>query len=93
MDIVDDMGVSKLSAKVFVFFKVNYSFNCWVILPGEYLSDFIKADVNTYSTSSRFQMNNMHFYDTQSFYLLNTNLQICWFSWVEMGCNWSGPSQ
>jgi len=25
MDIVDDMGVSKLSAKVF-FFKVNYSF-------------------------------------------------------------------
>jgi len=28
MDILDDMGVSKLSAKVFfVFFKVNYSFN------------------------------------------------------------------
>jgi len=28
MDILDDMGVSKLSAKVlfFVFFKVNYSF-------------------------------------------------------------------
>jgi len=26
MDVVDDMGVSKLSAKVF-FFKVNYSFN------------------------------------------------------------------
>jgi len=26
MDILDDMGVSKLSAKVF-FFKVNYSFN------------------------------------------------------------------
>jgi len=25
MDILDDMGVSKLSAKVF--FKVNYSFN------------------------------------------------------------------
>jgi len=27
MDILDDMGVSKLSAKVFFFFKVNYSFN------------------------------------------------------------------
>jgi len=26
MDILDEMGVSKLSAKVF-FFKVNYSFN------------------------------------------------------------------
>jgi len=26
MDILDDMGVSKLSAKVFFFFKVNYSF-------------------------------------------------------------------
>jgi len=26
MDILNDMGVSKLSAKVF-FFKVNYSFN------------------------------------------------------------------
>jgi len=26
VDILDDMGVSKLSAKVF-FFKVNYSFN------------------------------------------------------------------
>jgi len=26
MDILDDMGVSKLSAKVFLF-KVNYSFN------------------------------------------------------------------
>jgi len=27
MDILDDMGVSKLSAKVFLFFfKVNYSF-------------------------------------------------------------------
>jgi len=26
MDILDDMGVSKLSAKVF--FKVNYSFKC-----------------------------------------------------------------
>jgi len=30
MDILDDMGVSKLSAKVFFFFfKVNYSFNCF----------------------------------------------------------------
>jgi len=28
MDILDDMGVSKLSAKVF--FKVNYSFKCLV---------------------------------------------------------------
>jgi len=28
MDILDDMGVSKLSAKVFFFFKVNYSFKC-----------------------------------------------------------------
>jgi len=27
MDILDDMGVSKLSAKVFS--KVNYSFNTW----------------------------------------------------------------
>jgi len=27
MDILDDMGVSKLSAKVFFFLKVNYSFN------------------------------------------------------------------
>jgi len=27
MDILDDMGVSKLSAKVF--FKVNYSFKSW----------------------------------------------------------------
>jgi len=27
MDILDDMGVSKLSAKVF--FKVNYSFKVW----------------------------------------------------------------
>jgi len=27
MDILDDMGVSKLSAKVF--FKMNYSFNAW----------------------------------------------------------------
>jgi len=27
MDILDDMGVSKLSAKVF--FKVNYFFKCW----------------------------------------------------------------
>jgi len=27
MDILDDMGVSKLSAKVFL--KVNYSFNTW----------------------------------------------------------------
>jgi len=27
MDILDDMEVSKLSAKVFFFFKVNYSFN------------------------------------------------------------------
>jgi len=26
MDILDDMGVSKLTAKVFFFFKVNYSF-------------------------------------------------------------------
>jgi len=26
MDILDDMEVSKLSAKVFFFFKVNYSF-------------------------------------------------------------------
>jgi len=26
MDILDDMGVSKLSAKVVFFFKVNYSF-------------------------------------------------------------------
>jgi len=26
MDILDDMGVSKLSAKVFFFFKVKYSF-------------------------------------------------------------------
>jgi len=26
MDILDHMGVSKLSAKVVVFFKVNYSF-------------------------------------------------------------------
>jgi len=32
MDILDDMGVSKLSAKVFFsFFKVNFSFKfqCW----------------------------------------------------------------
>jgi len=28
MDILDDMGVSKLSAKRF-FFKVNYSFKCY----------------------------------------------------------------
>jgi len=27
MDILDDMGVSKLSARVFL--KVNYSFNTW----------------------------------------------------------------
>jgi len=27
MDILDDIGVSKLSAKVFFFKKVNYSFN------------------------------------------------------------------
>jgi len=27
MDILDDMGVSKLSAEVFFFLKVNYSFN------------------------------------------------------------------
>jgi len=27
MDILDDMGVSKLSAKVFL--KVNYSFKSW----------------------------------------------------------------
>jgi len=27
MDILDDMEVSKLSAKVCLFFKVNYSFN------------------------------------------------------------------
>jgi len=26
MDILDDMGVSELSAKVFFFFKVTYSF-------------------------------------------------------------------
>jgi len=32
MDILDDMGVSKLSAKVF-FFKVNYSFNASCFLP------------------------------------------------------------
>jgi len=31
MDILDDMGVSKLSAKVF-FKKVNYSFNNWEAL-------------------------------------------------------------
>jgi len=28
MDILDDMGVSKLSAKVFL--KVNYSFKIWI---------------------------------------------------------------
>jgi len=37
MDILDDMGVSKLSAKVF-FLKVNYSFNHMVlfkwVIPG-----------------------------------------------------------
>jgi len=33
MDILDDMGVSKLSAKVFFFFfKVNYSFKCINVL-------------------------------------------------------------
>jgi len=31
MDILDDMGVSKLSAKVCFFFNVNYSFNKEVI--------------------------------------------------------------
>jgi len=30
MDILDDMGVSKLSAKVF--FKVNYSFKAFICL-------------------------------------------------------------
>jgi len=30
MDILDDTGVSKLSAKVF-FSKVNYTFNIWPI--------------------------------------------------------------
>jgi len=29
VDILDDMGVGKLSAKVFFFFKVNYSFNVY----------------------------------------------------------------
>jgi len=33
MDILDDMGVSKLSAKV-IFFKVNYSFKCRLHVPG-----------------------------------------------------------
>jgi len=34
MDILDDMGVSKLSAKVFFFFfKVNYSFKLQSIIP------------------------------------------------------------
>jgi len=38
MDILDDMGVSKLSANVFFFFKVNYSnlivkiFEAWTFL-------------------------------------------------------------
>jgi len=31
MDILDDMGVSKLSAKV-CFFKVNYSFNTIMLI-------------------------------------------------------------
>jgi len=29
MDILDDMGVSKLSAKVFL--KVNYFFKAWIV--------------------------------------------------------------
>jgi len=33
MDILDDMGVSKLSAKVFL--KVNYSFNCKIEINSE----------------------------------------------------------
>jgi len=32
MDILDDMGVSKLSAKVFFFLKVSYSFNFCIVL-------------------------------------------------------------
>jgi len=36
MDILDDMGVSKLSAKVF--FKVNYSFNVYSMWCFQYAS-------------------------------------------------------
>jgi len=32
MDILDDMGVSKLSAKVFFFLKVNYSFKTRLLI-------------------------------------------------------------
>jgi len=39
MDILDDMGVSKLSVKVFS--KVNYSFNFTVFVPHVYLTPFI----------------------------------------------------
>jgi len=39
MDILDDMGVSKLSAKVF--FKVNYSFNNIFRIQDSFILDFM----------------------------------------------------
>jgi len=40
MDILDDMGVSKLSAKVF--FKVNYSFKWTVVLSRVFISAILQ---------------------------------------------------
>jgi len=45
MDILDDMGASKLSAKVF-FFKVNYCFNLKGVLEGVEMWVLIYADLN-----------------------------------------------
>jgi len=44
MDILDDMGVSKLSAKVFL--KVNYSFNT-SFLDKKFISKLLKGIVYT----------------------------------------------
>jgi len=42
VDILDDMGASKLSAKVFFFLKVNYSFNQDLIRI-VYVEDWLKT--------------------------------------------------
>jgi len=55
MDILDDMGVSKLSAKVVFFLKVNYSFNPVQADIIEYVTHFAKTnkpEVHTFIVSN-----------------------------------------
>jgi len=46
MDILDETGVSKLSAKVFFFFKVNYSFKN-IHIKSECLAEILSSTVES----------------------------------------------